>query len=47
MRTLKRLIFRIFDLLALMENKKNQPLVQEIRGLLYEILDIAEKEIED
>lgn len=47
MKELKRLIIRIFDLLALIENNKNQPLVQQIRGLLYEILDITEKEIED
>ncbi len=35
----KRLVLRIFDLLALIENKKNQPIIQQIRGLLFEILE--------
>ncbi len=43
MKELKRLIFRIFNLLEIIENPKNQPKVQQIRGLLNEILDIAEK----
>jgi hypothetical protein len=33
------LIFRILDLLAMIENKKNQPIVNQIKGLLYELLD--------
>lgn len=43
MKELNRLIFRIFTLLETIENAKNQPKVQQIRGLLNEILDIAEK----
>ncbi len=35
----KWLIFRILDLLAIIENKKNQPIINQIRGLLYELLD--------
>lgn len=35
----KWLIFRILDLLALIENKKNQPKVNEIRGYLFELMD--------
>lgn len=42
MRELKRLILRIFDLLEVIENNKNQPLVQQIRGLLNEILEMNE-----
>lgn len=30
----KRLISRILDLLAMIENKRNQPIVNEIRALL-------------
>jgi hypothetical protein len=39
MKTKKRLIFRILDLLSLIENKKNQPIVNQIRGLLFELLE--------
>lgn len=39
MKQKKRLIFRILDYLDLIETPKNQPLVQQIRGLLYELLD--------
>lgn len=38
MRRKKRLIFRIFDLLAIIETEKNQPIIRQIQGLLYEIL---------
>lgn len=31
----KRLIFRILNLLELIETPKNQPTVNQIRGLLY------------
>lgn len=41
---MKRLIFRILNLLELIENQKNQPLVNRIRGLIYELLDQIEKE---
>ena len=34
------LIFRILALLDLIENKKNQHIVKEIRGLLYNLLSI-------
>lgn len=39
MKEIKRLILTIFDLLDLIETRKNQPLVNKIRGLLYEVLD--------
>lgn len=39
MKEVKRLILVIFNLLDLIETHKNQPLVNRIRGLLYEILD--------
>ena len=45
MREIKRLIFRVFTLLELVKTPKNQPLIQQIRGLLFEILDQIEKEI--
>jgi hypothetical protein len=35
----KRLIYRILDLLAMIENKKNQPIVNQIKGLLFELLN--------
>lgn len=35
----ERLIYRIFDLLALIENRRNQPTVNQIKGLLYQLLD--------
>lgn len=38
----ERLIFRILDLLSLIENKKNQPIVNQIKGLLYELLNIED-----
>lgn len=41
MKEIKRLILTIFQLLELIETKRNQPTVQKIRGLLYEILHQA------
>lgn len=35
----KRLIFRIFDLLALIETEKNQPIIHQIRGLLFNLME--------
>lgn len=35
----QRLIFRILDLLSMIENQKNQPIVNQIKGLLFELLD--------
>lgn len=35
----KWLIYRILDLLALIENDRNQPIVNQIRGLLFELLE--------
>lgn len=35
----KWLIFRILDLLATLETTKNQPIINQIRGLLYELLN--------
>lgn len=35
----KRLIFRILTLLDLIENEKNQPVVSQIRGLIYELMN--------
>ena len=35
----KRLIFQIFRLLELIETDKNQPMINQIRGLLYNLLD--------
>ncbi len=35
----KWLIYRILDLLAILENQKNQPIVNQIRGLLYSLND--------
>lgn len=43
MKELKRLAYRILTLLDLMENPKNQPMVNQIKGLIYEILDIISK----
>ena len=40
---LKRLVFRILDLLAMIETPNNQPIVNRIKGLIYEILDTIEK----
>lgn len=45
MREVKRLILRMLNLLELIETPKNQPLANRIRGLIYEILDIIEKEV--
>ena len=45
MREIKRVVFRILDLLAMVENQKNQPIVNRIKGLIYEILDAIEKEV--
>lgn len=45
MKEIKRLIFQILALLELVENRKNQPVIQNIRGLLYEVLDLLEKEV--
>lgn len=39
MKRKKWLINRILDLLAMLETPKNQPIVQQIRGLLYELLN--------
>ncbi len=36
----KRLILRILQMLELIETPKNQPKIREIKGLLYELLDI-------
>ncbi len=33
------LIFRIFDLLALIETTENQPIIRQIQGLLYSLMD--------
>lgn len=33
----ERLIVRIFELLELIENTKNQPILSQIRGLLEEL----------
>lgn len=35
----KWLIFRILDLLSTLETPKNQPTVNQIRGLLYNLLE--------
>lgn len=35
----KWLIFRILDLLAMIEDKKNQPTINQIRGLLFCLLN--------
>lgn len=43
MKEVKRLIFRIFTYLEIIETPKNQPMIQEIRGLIYEILDLISK----
>jgi hypothetical protein len=34
----KWLVFRILDLLELIETKKNQPICNQIRGLLFELI---------
>ena len=34
-----RLIFRIFDLLALIETRRNQPIIRQIQGMLYNLLE--------
>lgn len=39
MNSKKWLIYRILDLLAMIENRKNQPIVNQIKGLLYELLE--------
>lgn len=43
MKEMKRLVYRILDLLAMIENQRNQPTVNRIKGLIYEILDMIEK----
>ena len=43
----KRLIFRVFHYLDILENRKNQPMIQEIRGLLYNILEIISRDEEN
>nr|DAO17645.1 MAG TPA: hypothetical protein [Caudoviricetes sp.] len=35
----KWLIYRIFDLLALIETPENQPIIRQIQGLLYNLMD--------
>lgn len=40
----KRLISRIFNLLDLIENKRNQSVVNEIRGLLHNLKDMINEE---
>jgi len=42
MKEIKRLIYNVLDLLAIIENKRNQPLVNQIKGLLYEVLSELE-----
>lgn len=39
MKRKKRLIIRILNLVNLIENENNQPIVNQIRGLLYELLE--------
>lgn len=39
----KWLIFRILDLLALIENQENQPIINQIKGYLFELLDRISK----
>lgn len=39
MKEIKRLIYMALDLLAIIETHRNQPLVNRIKGLLYEVLD--------
>ncbi len=36
----ERLIFQIFRRLELIENKENQSIISQIRGLLYNLLDV-------
>ncbi|MDE5784997.1 MAG: hypothetical protein K2H98_00535 [Duncaniella sp.] len=43
MKQMKRLAYRILDLLAMIEDDRNQPIVNRIKGLIYEILDAIEK----
>lgn len=38
----RRLIVRIFNLLELIETKNNQPIVNEIRGLLHALINEPE-----
>lgn len=38
MREIKRLIYQALDYLAIIENETNQPIVNQIKGLLYEVL---------
>lgn len=35
----ERLIFRILDLLSLIETRKNQPIIRQIKGLLLDFLN--------
>jgi len=35
----RRLVFMILKNLDLLENDENQPLINQIRGLLFELLD--------
>lgn len=39
MKRKRRLIVRILNLVNLIENENNQPIVNQIRGLLYELLE--------
>lgn len=43
MKQTKRLVMMIFTLLDTIENQQNQPTVNKIRGLIYELLDQTEK----
>ncbi len=35
----KWLIYRIFDLLSLIETNENQPIIRQIQSLLYSLMD--------
>ena len=34
-----RLIFQVLNLLATIETKENQPVIRQIQGILYELLN--------
>lgn len=40
MKETKRLIYQVINILAMLENEGNQPMVQEAINLLYEVLSL-------
>ena len=39
----KRLLYRALDIIALVENEANQPLLNQAKGFIYEVISRLEK----